>query len=986
MNENKDEQIQRMMEMKEFQDSVAEKYGNAMGGILSKKEVGGKPTETDSFTFFVDQKIPEPELAKDKVLPKSITLPGGRVVATDVVEGLCMPMGYIDGLTYQKCSEKDATANATKTRPIRGGTSILSEKQRDEGLENFGTLGCLVVDNEDGTLCALTNAHVACGDVFIPRFAAANPKPADQLTPSNVVNANIFQGTESDGMAGFKDSDSIGIVKRYSPLGARGSTGLSGVPSYGGVDSYGRPKVICDAALIALKASVVDDDSWKQLGITSQGASAPSFVTWSEYITVMHDSGWGSFSSDVNSSPTTGPKMFVSSRTTGPKEGDPEIEFTAPMRTLQVPYKSTVSSVGYSFVNFDQTFSYGLKLDAKGSKTLCHNPMAGGDSGSVIWVEINGTWKILGLAFASWHNPKTGDTKLGFAIPMPIVEQVMNISAWDGNKSTAKFSDTGGEFNVEKVITKGLGKEDHYIIDNKKYFLGGTVLNSKSRAQIFEPTYLMDHNDGSWTTNIIQNDWLSRADDSVDYEGRIYFSSLNNSDVGGYPVAGYTWITSTGNYIFSAELNAASGSPYEGRGQLGWSDAELDQILATNEGYGISGCNAQGEIADKAPVCLDGAPITWESRRPGIYDTTFKVGADGENFQSLGGVLSIPSEFKSFYITLRKYNGYDPIKISYDDTAVDGFDYTNLWDLKPYVAALGVGDLSCGALLRDAGVGVGVEIVPKSASLIFPIFKWSDIEAAGLEAKTARYLKSHWDTSDAARVVGWQMGSNAEFKGSQALGVNANGDSSYYANTVHREPTFIPLFCLEPPSTGGILYQGGTGFQEHGWIGDTSNNGDSYHSARSSTQGWIGNSMYGGSQKLRANHSALRTRMKEIDGRDPNAVQSAYFPQMLPDNRGNYWYKDDGYRARYYVLNPRWVDGMKQWRSRHGIPEDSQLSTPYGHEFTADSSITAAGEDVYGAAKIDKKLEGLSLLTETITSPYVGIVESTGSWVTDFTT
>lgn len=972
MNENKDEQVQQMLEMKEFQDSVVEKYDNAMGGFLSKKEVGGEQTSTDSFTFFVGQKVPESELAKDKILPKSITLPGGKVVATDVVEGLCMPMGYIDGLAYQDCDEKDATANATKQRPIMGGTSILPKHAKDKGEGAFGTLGCLVVDNEDGTLCALTNAHVACEDFFLPNFNGKTPRPADQLSAASIVNQDIFQGTESDGIAKLGDADSIGIVKRYSPIGALGKVDTSQVSTpyyktFGRVNAVtGRPTIMCDAALIALKASVVSNDSWKQLGITSQGSSAPDFVTMAEYVQVMYDSAWGSFGTDTNSSPTTGPKMFASSRTSGPKEGDPEIEFLAPMTALTVPFRSSVSSAGYAMVTVTETFSFGLKKDSKPAKTLCHNSMLAGDSGSTIWVEINGTWKILGLAFASWTNPKTLDTKMGFAMPMPIVAQVMNISAWDGVKSTAKFLDTNDDFTVEQVVTPGLGKIDHYIIDNKKYVLGGTVLKSKSRASVFEPTYQMDHRDSASTTNRIHNDWLSQADDSVGYEGRLYFMSDNNTINSGYPVTQYTWTTRTGSYIISADWIAAVGSPYENKDVH--SPTVMDQILATDGGYGISGCDAQGDIAHKAPECLNGDPITWDSRHPGIYDSSFKIGVDGSSYWSAGGALTIPSEFKSFYITLKKYNDYDPIKISYNEAAADGFDYTNVWNLTPYMAALARKDLHDGLLFRDAGVGAGNAIVPSAASLIFPIFKWEDINAAGLGGKAARYSQSNWDNSSWPNIEGWQMTTNSDMTQGKSHGINRDGGASHYASNVHEEPTFIPLFCLEPPKVGGVVFQGGTGYQEHGWIGDTSNNGDIHHSARSSAQGWIGNHMYGGAQGLTA---------PTIEGYNPSSVAG----EMIADNAGSYWYPDNGYRASYYVLNPKWVDGMKQWRSRNGIPEDSSLSTPYGHEFAADSSIVGVGEDVYGDAKIDKQLEGISLLTEML-----GNTEATGSWVTKFTT
>ena len=997
MNEDKDKRIQQMLEMKEFLNSIVEKHEGAMGGYLSKKEIGGEETEIDSFTFFVSDKKPESELTEGEILPKSVTFPDGKVIATDVIEGLCIPVGYIDKLSYQGCGEADPADNQDKQRPIKGGTSIATKTSQEGKVDNWGTLGCLVVDNDDNTLCALTNAHVACADFFLPEFCGDTPKAANQLTWSNVVNEKIFQGKELDGLASYKESDCIGIVKRYSPIGNRGSydTSQTSTPylkPYGQLDSNGRPKIVCDAALIALKESVVSADSWKQQGISTQGSSAPSFCTMSEYVNLMYDSAWGSFGSDVGGTASTPPKMFISSRTTGPKEGDPEIQFVAPMMDITIPYSSSVASAGYGLCRFSEAFSFGLKEDAKGADIYCHNPCVGGDSGSSVWAEINGTWKIVGLVFGSWINNKTKTRKLGFAMPMPIVAQVMNISAWDGNLSSVDFLDTNDAFTVEEVVKPGLGKIDHYWIDDKKYALGGTVLKSKSRATAFEPTYKADNSDGDYLTNIVYNDWLSQADNSIGYEGRLYMNSTNNSYNGSSPVTDYTWSMKTGTYLLSTVFIEAADSPFEGM-NLG-DDNERDVMLAASGGYKLVAADAKGDISSGPPTCINGDPITWESRNPGIYDSSFKVGL-GNSVWALGGALQIPSEFKSFYIKTHSHN-YDPIKVSYSDAADDGFSYTDIWDLPGYIAALGRGDITAGNSEEGFdfdNAGGGSEIIPKKAHLIFPIFKWEDIDAAGLGDKAARYLKEYNNSDpDHDHYEGWQMATNSTLTSSTNVGQTPGAESSHYWKTVHKEPTFIPLFCLEPPTSGGAPFRGGTGYQENGWINDTDNNGTTNISARSTARGWLFNNgfnsappLFGGDPErdLDDEYPSARDQLKAIDGSTTNT----YIPQMIVDNVGSHsWNLNKGYRARYYVLNPKWVAGVQQWRNRNGIPADSSLSTPYGHVFEYNDSA-AAGES-WADATIDAQLNSLPLLSDTYpghTGEFEVIVDFvTGSWAMKF--
>jgi hypothetical protein len=957
---------------------ISETYASPF--LLERNEEG-----EDVVTFLVEPGKTKTELG----IPDSIKLPSGKEVDTKISGGMAVPMGYLDTLSYQGCTEFNADANADKTRPIKGGSSIISNSAVTEDAPNFGTLGLLVVDDDDGTLCALSNAHVTNTDAWIPNLVGVNEKPADQVTASNVVNEIIFQGKESDGYKGFdaESDDAIGILKRYHPMGTMGSVNLS-QNEYGNVPKgYGRwveeetgpgganpagPLIMCDASLIALKASVVDNDSWKQIGISSQGSSAAPFVTWGEYVQIMYDSDWGDHGTDVGGGAAGRPKMFSSGRTTGPKEGDPEIEFTAPMKDFPIAYKSAVDSTGYIYSRFTEAFAYSLKLDAKADEILCYNPIRGGDSGSTIWVEINGTWKIFGLAFAGWYDPIAGKTKLGFAMPMPIVAQIMRISAWDGNKSTAKFLDDSNEFTVETVTRKGLGQVESYEVNGKTFYLGGTVLKSKSRASEFEPTYQMDHRDQGFQTNYIYNDWLSIADDSVGYEGRLYFKSNNNNANANNPVTQYTWTSKTGSYIVSSYLIPAEGSPYENM-SLNNSSA-IQNLLDVSGVYGLSGCDSDGDIANVKPTCLDGSAIHWKSRNVGVSDSSFKTGAGGDTYWSVGGAITIPSEYKSFYISIPSQKQYEPIKISYDDTAADGFDYSTILDLPSYIAALAPMDSKTasnvdGDSAMDS-IGLGNEFIATHANLIYPIFKWEDITAQGLESKAARYCYDFTSQdSDWASYIGYQMGF---YPPTVDNGKNAGGSPNFFNSSAHHEPTLIPLCMLSSRTDGGFGLT--TGYREWGY--------DDGYGISAEQGGWRANFMYG--TQVTGN-TTKRGRMKDIVGK------INYDLLEDPDNTFGYWDMNKGRMSHYYVLNPRWTLGRGMWRDAHGIPADSELSTPYGHEFEYNSAGAQGAK--WDNAKIDKKLNSLSLLkSRTISADSDAYWPRDGfngeidlSWVRNFT-
>lgn len=978
---------EKAKKIQEFKQSVSSDFLNiSNGAVLGTKEVEGKETGEKAIVFMVDKKRPESELGKDKILPKEINLPNGETVKTDVREGQILPMNLLDKLSWEDCNVNDPTQNRTKQRPIKGGTSICADQNKEEGA--VGTLGCLVIDDEDGKLCALTNAHVITKDCWIPGLGGDTGRPADQLVANNVVDEVVYQGTESDGTKNFEDStEGIGIVKRYSPMGIFGSvsTGGGGSRAYGRVDpqefsnpangqtkTFQVPRVVCDAALIALKKSVVGSDSWKQQGISSQGTSAPQFITENEFLNLQYDSIWGSFAADVGGGASAPPPMFISSRTTGPKEGDPKIKMLAPMMDMNVPFRSSVNAEGYGYTRFMEHFSYTAQDPSETDPyNVCFNAIEAGDSGSAIWAEINGTWKIVGLAFAGWNDASSGKTKLGFAIPMPIVAQVMNISAWDGNVTDSLFQDDNGAFTTDTIVKEGLSKIDRFTVGGNTYFLAGTVLGSKSQADIVDIEYAMDpRNNQGATTNIVFNDWLSQADDTIGYESKLYFNSNNNTANGGNPVSEYAWTLNQGQYVLSAVAIDADGAPFDAVAEGGYH--EVQRFLDKTGLYALAGSDSLGRIdKNKKPTTKAGDPITWTEKVPSISRSTFQTGIN-DTVYSVNGKLTVPGDFDPFYLYLPAYPNYEPIKFKHDAGLPAGFTESTILDLKPYIAALSLPNFNGG--IHFANNGWGNTVGYNEAHLIYPIFKYEDISGKGLLGQCARYGEKNGytrDDYDWDHYEGWQCGRNmtdiTQSK-SQGHGTVQNGSvARYYYDRVHNVPSLIPIDLLEAPNT-----MNGTGYVTYGRAQDgvstwgRGQGADANHLPVNSSGGWQGDKIFGTNDRTLVNGGS-GTLYEKITSMDADIYKLDYTATMVREVKGTQgnmsFDKNNGYYSKYYVINPLWKAGISQYRAAHNIPKDSDLTTPYGHVFKANTSISNGSR--YAGQNIDAKLNHLNILDVT---------------------
>jgi hypothetical protein len=154
---------------------------NIVGMGYGRKIVYGNITDEPAVTIFVAKKMPKGILPTSKLLPRKIYI-GGDCINVDVVEtGPIYPLAF-----------------TAKERPSPSGISL------GHPLITAGTLGCLVTDLTDGSLCILSNNHVIANE------------------NAGVLGDAIIQPGAADG--GIVATDTIAALKRFQVINAAGNT------------------------------------------------------------------------------------------------------------------------------------------------------------------------------------------------------------------------------------------------------------------------------------------------------------------------------------------------------------------------------------------------------------------------------------------------------------------------------------------------------------------------------------------------------------------------------------------------------------------------------------------------------------------------------------------------------------------------------------------------------------------------------------------
>lgn len=400
------------------------------------------------------------------------------------------------------CGVASPLENKKKIRPLKSGVAISADKK------TIGTLGCFAIDNEDGKLVALTNAHVVNGGV-IPLLTSKQEGIGRNYS---ILGKKVYQGDfTKDGGTDFEtsyskitDEDVIGIVKRYFPVGMK----------YTFQGKYSKQNVYedqfqIDAALIAVKKGTVDAESWKLVGVDNadfNSGGVPTFCGELEFYEWLRDSYWSGYSQDVGGgvdqfNTPNEPDMIISGAATGAKDGTKtgdddyrwrisgplkfqEMEIDGGGKLVSMNARNNVALVRQQNKdryrpNADDT-SF-IDVVPRGDWNCADNILPG-DSGSVVYSKINGSWKAVCLVYAtkssiggSPEDPVTIYTE-GLVIPFYIVAKLMNISEWDGTVNDSIFSENSESgFRVDTRHVKGLSSIYKHRVGGKSYFQAGLV-------------------------------------------------------------------------------------------------------------------------------------------------------------------------------------------------------------------------------------------------------------------------------------------------------------------------------------------------------------------------------------------------------------------------------------------------------------------------------------------------------------------------------
>jgi hypothetical protein len=338
-------------------------------------------------------------------------------------------------------------SNRGVIRPLKGGISVTNYSKMSNSV---GTLGFLAIDNDTNSIVGVSNCHVVVNDAFYASERIA-------ISPDDVIEHAwgdvVTQPHEPQSLtSGF--SYRIGEVKKYQPL-----------VSYYSSNSNWFNKI--DTALVSLdEESIFDDtiiidldESYNQLGFESfNSGNGLDFATTGEIDSLFTIDNEGTVVSNYN--------LFISSRTTGVKgNGDMKLKAVSQGQITSGPYNKQNTG---EYLTFSEVIFFVATLDD--INDTCPYPINGGDSGSAVIADFNGTYKIVGQA--TWGVTDGGETILqGVFSRIDNIVEALNISPFNSSTaSSANFSNTNGTL---VHYEEGLSNQKFITIDGKKYWQVG---------------------------------------------------------------------------------------------------------------------------------------------------------------------------------------------------------------------------------------------------------------------------------------------------------------------------------------------------------------------------------------------------------------------------------------------------------------------------------------------------------------------------------
>ena len=427
--------LELTQEIKDNIREIALRTPNIVSVGYGYKISNGVNTGEGSIVYGVKVKKPLSELSSEEILPSSLYI-GGSSIKTDIVErGEILPLVTSCNSGCGQNAGLASVANRSYTRPVKGGLSMTTGNNSN----SVGTFGLVVKDVATGAIVGLTNNHVSIPDAFYTSQRDLNGVISNEHDPIDYA----YQGTE--GGAYFVPENIMGRSLRYVPI-YKQSSGL--------VNS-------ADAAIFSLDSNTIDPtQSWRQVGLDSVVQDHLPFATTLEIDNLLN----------------TNPQLYSSGRTTGPKGGA-----SCPLKVFElgsafpISYKLQNSFTTIIMENVISYFKPPLEHpEASHPNTFgyCCNPVRGGDSGSALIADINGTIKVIGLVFAGGGPNCDGGPNsyaFGYACRIDEVASQLGITNWD-KADVIKVVNTN---TIEYVTQLGGSSDKNKICNGKTHWQVG---------------------------------------------------------------------------------------------------------------------------------------------------------------------------------------------------------------------------------------------------------------------------------------------------------------------------------------------------------------------------------------------------------------------------------------------------------------------------------------------------------------------------------
>ena len=308
--------------------------------------------------------------------------------------------------------------------PLKCGASISSDA--DPGF--LGTIGCIAQDIDNDNVVALTNAHVAAGIKYGHQYAQPYTNDPSALTTTAVGEAWHYP---------FTETTNHGTVYRVHQNNAQNN-------------NFADPENTIDAAVLALNDGAFDALSY-QMHQSSVLTSNPEWATTAE----------------INALSGTTTDIFMTGARTGIKGSDIDYVNGIKLRITAEDVNSQITVPAGSDILADFSsiaFNDLLQVQAVQSDgvTTCAGVSQGGDSGSAVFANIGGAWKLIGLLFAGGYTAHTG-----LICRIDHIADKLRVKRWDGTTTTQAAT------TVDTIVLQGDRTEAVVEHNNVMYYRVG---------------------------------------------------------------------------------------------------------------------------------------------------------------------------------------------------------------------------------------------------------------------------------------------------------------------------------------------------------------------------------------------------------------------------------------------------------------------------------------------------------------------------------